>query len=149
MSADSSTDKHTLSNYEEVSVVHADFAWAVDFEASVLRGSVEYTFGVEDGAEIDTIVLDTNHLNITGVAVMLDEETGGWTERHMVSHAASGTHPACRALLQKSRLRISLWRSQLRVSARRCAFPCPRFGLMRAAFASSMKRPRTPKPCSG
>ncbi|CAE7026836.1 lkhA, partial [Symbiodinium sp. KB8] len=83
MSADSSTDKHTLSNYEEVSVVHADFAWAVDFEASVLRGSVEYTFGVEDGAEIDTIVLDTNHLNITGVAVMLDEETGGWTERHM------------------------------------------------------------------
>ena len=69
-------DKHTLSNYTQIEVQHAEFAWEVDFSAKTLSGSVLYTVKVLD-AEIDTITLDTSHLIVKSVAVVHADGSGG------------------------------------------------------------------------
>jgi len=56
-------DKHTLSNYTEAEIKSAVFDWSIDFAASVLTGTVHYTFEVH--SDTDKVVLDTSHLNVT------------------------------------------------------------------------------------
>lgn len=59
-------DKHTLSNYTDAEIKSAVFDWSIDFDASVLSGTVHYTFQVHN--DTDTVVLDTSHLTVTGAS---------------------------------------------------------------------------------
>ncbi len=65
-------DKHTLSNYTKAEITSAVFDWSIDFSASALTGTVEYTFKVHE--DTDTVVLDTSHLKISAAHVHALEE---------------------------------------------------------------------------
>jgi aminopeptidase N len=76
-------DKHTLSNYLQAEVTSAKFDWSIDFSASSLSGTVEYTFKVHQTTS--TVVLDTSHLEISGAHLPgADDEAGKLKLHHSI-----------------------------------------------------------------
>ena len=67
MAASSIVEQSTLSNYLLATVQHHAISYAVDFEARVLRGTVDYTVLIRGPAR--ELVLDTNHLVIHSARV--------------------------------------------------------------------------------
>src|SRR5690606_21312766 len=58
-------DRHTLSNYNDVRVKHLDLKLAVDFTEKSISGTATWTF--DRISDADTLILDTDELNIDSV----------------------------------------------------------------------------------
>lgn len=86
-------DKHTLSNYTEAEIKSAVFDWSIDFDASVLTGTVHYTFQVH--ADTDKVVLDTSHLDITAAREAGEDADESSTFAMPMLKGASTLPPAC------------------------------------------------------
>ena len=58
-------DESTLSNYQEIHLVHLSGIFEPDFKEKIVKGNLIYDFeSIEDG---DEIILDTKYLNITSI----------------------------------------------------------------------------------
>jgi len=66
-------DPNTYSNHQTFECQHIDFDWQVDFSSKIIKGSVACSFYCRSSSSL--IVLDTQHLLISGVSVLSTDGT--------------------------------------------------------------------------
>ncbi len=62
------TDPASLSNFADLLTQHIQLDWTIDWTKQLIHGSVTLTLKPTNG-EVDKVVLDTSHLNISAIKV--------------------------------------------------------------------------------
>ncbi|KAG8705976.1 hypothetical protein FRC11_008642, partial [Ceratobasidium sp. 423] len=80
-------DPATQSNYAEITTKHVHFDWAIDWKRRTISGSVTHDL-IANQDNVEQLVLDTSHLEITGAEVAGATAKYDLKQRHPVMGSA-------------------------------------------------------------